>query len=514
MDSRHGGVVAGRAQRSGLGLLAVMLVLAWACLGASSALAGTTANDNFANAQVLPGASGTVTGTNVGATAETLEPSILGWGGNTIWYSFTTATNGGLSVNTFGSERDTVLQVFTGSTLGSLTLVAENDDWNGLQSKALLNVDAGRTYWIRVQSVFNSEPGAVTLNWNYGARLTSITGHVTDSITNLALGGVWVNVYAPDGSGGWASQCDTASTDASGAYTTGLLAPGRYLVGFSDSGEHWSQYYNREATITAADEVVVSDAANTAGIDAQLIRRFVLAYAAASGGSIEGSATQFVSYGADGTLAIASPSRGYHFTNWSDDSTANPRADVRVTDYVNVTANFAVNTYTLTYGADPHGSLSGSTLQTVPFDGSGTAVSALPSSGYRFVNWSDGSTANPRTDTGVSSNLGVTANFAPTLRVSVSSPRATTRLLHTRNITFKGSVGPPHSTRITIEVQRYTRGKYRAFKSLTVSTSAAGTWSTKLRLKYRGSYRLRAKVPAMSPAYYAGNSSWRTVRVR
>ena len=42
----------------------------------------------------------------------------------------------------------------------------------------------------------------------------------------------------------------------------------------------------------------------------------------------------------------------------------------------------------------------------------GNAVTALPDGGYHFVQWSDGSTANPRTDTNVTANVSVTASFA------------------------------------------------------------------------------------------------------
>jgi hypothetical protein len=36
----------------------------------------------------------------------------------------------------------------------------------------------------------------------------------------------------------------------------------------------------------------------------------------------------------------------------------------------------------------------------------------MPNTGYHFVKWSDDSTANPRTDTGVTANIAVTASFA------------------------------------------------------------------------------------------------------
>ncbi len=69
-------------------------------------------------------------------------------------------------------------------------------------------------------------------------------------------------------------------------------------------------------------------------------------------------------------------------------------------------------TYTLTYTAGANGSIMGTSPQTVSMGGSGTPVTAVPNSGYHFVNWSDGSTANPRTDTNVMANISVTATFA------------------------------------------------------------------------------------------------------
>ena len=68
--------------------------------------------------------------------------------------------------------------------------------------------------------------------------------------------------------------------------------------------------------------------------------------------------------------------------------------------------------FTLTYTAGPNGSITGDTPQTVAQGDDGTAVTAIADSGYQFVNWSDGSTDNPRTDTNVTGNISVTANFA------------------------------------------------------------------------------------------------------
>jgi ubiquitin len=67
--------------------------------------------------------------------------------------------------------------------------------------------------------------------------------------------------------------------------------------------------------------------------------------------------------------------------------------------------------FTLTYEAGPHGSISGTSPQTVNQGEGGAPVEAVPEAGYRFAQWSDGSTANPRTDTNVATDILVTASF-------------------------------------------------------------------------------------------------------
>jgi hypothetical protein len=118
-----------------------------------------------------------------------------------------------------------------------------------------------------------------------------------------------------------------------------------------------------------------------------------------------------VNHGGDGTAVEATPDEGYHFTQWSDGCTDNPRTETNVTSDTSVTANFEINTYTLTYTAGDHGSISGTTTQNVNHGGDGTAVEATPDEGYEFTQWSDSCTDNPRTDTSVTNNINVTANF-------------------------------------------------------------------------------------------------------
>jgi len=142
------------------------------------------------------------------------------------------------------------------------------------------------------------------------------------------------------------------------------------------------------------------------------INTFTLNYTAGAGGSLTGDTSQVVNYGEDGTAVTAVPDTGYHFVDWSDASTDNPRTDLNVTANINVTANFAIKTFTLNYAAGTGGSLTGDTSQVVNYGEDGTSVTAVPDTGYYFVDWSDTSTDNPRTDLNVTANISVTANFA------------------------------------------------------------------------------------------------------
>jgi len=129
-------------------------------------------------------------------------------------------------------------------------------------------------------------------------------------------------------------------------------------------------------------------------------------------GYIKGKMLQIVSYGACGSPVTAVPNTGYHFVRWSDGSTQNPRTDTNVTANKFVMATFTINRYTLTYLAGPNGSIKGTTPQIVNYGAWGSPVTAVPNTGYHFVQWSDGLTKNPRTDMNVRANKCVTATFA------------------------------------------------------------------------------------------------------
>ncbi|MBI5444186.1 MAG: DUF1566 domain-containing protein [Deltaproteobacteria bacterium] len=135
-------------------------------------------------------------------------------------------------------------------------------------------------------------------------------------------------------------------------------------------------------------------------------------YGAGENGAIEGPLRQVLPRGGSGRAVTAAPAPGYHFAQWSDGSTANPRTDRNVTADLAVTARFELNRYTLSYTAGKNGAIEGAASQTVDHGGDGSAVTAVPAVGHHFVGWSDGLTAATRAETAVKANLAVTANFA------------------------------------------------------------------------------------------------------
>jgi len=90
--------------------------------------------------------------------------------------------------------------------------------------------------------------------------------------------------------------------------------------------------------VTAADSSVLYYKI-VVTVDASIT--YTLAYSAGTGGTISGTSPQTINEGSDGEAVTAIPNEGYHFVNWSDDSTDNPRTDTDVTEDISVIANFA-----------------------------------------------------------------------------------------------------------------------------------------------------------------------------
>ncbi|MCS1408928.1 MAG: Thermophilic serine proteinase [Verrucomicrobia subdivision 3 bacterium] len=86
-------------------------------------------NDHFAEAEVLSGDTGVVNAINQLATKQFGEPLHAGnRGGASVWYSYTPAVDGVLSLQIRRASFDTVMAVYTGTRVAELQHIASNDD--------------------------------------------------------------------------------------------------------------------------------------------------------------------------------------------------------------------------------------------------------------------------------------------------------------------------------------------------------------------------------------------------
>lgn len=133
------------------------------------------ANDQFASSITLTGVSAQVTTANVAAAKEHNEPfhAPNEPGGTSLWWKWTAPSAGPVTVTTDGSNFDTLLAAYTGTSVSALTQLAANDDaetpaQNPTPSRkrtsiVTFNASFGTTYHLAVDG-WDAETGNVTLN--------------------------------------------------------------------------------------------------------------------------------------------------------------------------------------------------------------------------------------------------------------------------------------------------------------------------------------------------------------
>ncbi|MCX8157631.1 MAG: Ig-like domain-containing protein, partial [Verrucomicrobiae bacterium] len=132
------------------------ILWALAAFGLSLASAiGQPANNSFGNRIPLTGVTATATGSNVGADMEFGEPNNpnqVGRLDGTVWWSWTAPMSGRVTIDTVGSDFDTVLGIYTGTSVFFLTVVAANDNiaTNQVQSRVTFEATANTQYQIQV----------------------------------------------------------------------------------------------------------------------------------------------------------------------------------------------------------------------------------------------------------------------------------------------------------------------------------------------------------------------------
>lgn len=183
------------------------------------------ANDAFAARSTLVGESATATGTNVGATRENGEPKHAGsTASKSVWWTWTAPRDGAVTIDTFGSRFDTVLAVYTGTSVSGVRAVpgGSNDDSGGDQSKVRFNATAGTTYQIAVDG-YRGRTGDITLHLNLAAPPPAAPAGVsaTDRAFSDRVRVTWDAVAGATGYEIWRSNSNSSSKASRVATTTG-----------------------------------------------------------------------------------------------------------------------------------------------------------------------------------------------------------------------------------------------------------------------------------------------------
>lgn len=123
---------------------------------ATAAYSQVPSNDLFANAWILTGNLAVTNGNSNNGTKEPDEPNHANLvGGRSVWFAWTAPSTGRTRIHTIPSQFNTLLAVYTGSSMSTLSLVAFNDNIGGFgqqgqNSRVEFLATAGTTYRIAV----------------------------------------------------------------------------------------------------------------------------------------------------------------------------------------------------------------------------------------------------------------------------------------------------------------------------------------------------------------------------
>ena len=222
--------------------------------GSGGSGSSAPANDNFSNATQISGASGTLTGSNVGATVQSSEPMPSAQSNSkcSVWFKWTAPSSGTVTFDTIGSSFDTVLGVYTGTSVSSLSEVDSDDDGgDGTTSKVSFKATSGTIYRIAVYG-FNGKSGSITLNWSLAAQVTKTVSFVVNGGSSCAdreyiVGGAYGTLpttsktgYAFDGwytSSTFTTEVTSSSTVSSSVSTLyAKWTPNNYTISYNYDG--------------------------------------------------------------------------------------------------------------------------------------------------------------------------------------------------------------------------------------------------------------------------------------
>ena len=390
--------------------LLVVLLLA-------SAFLGLQAQDHTVTLSVNPADAGTTSGGGTFATGTEVTVSASPAAG----YQFVNWTESGVQVSatasyTFTIEADRAL-VANFSLLQYSITVSSSPEEGG-------SVTGGGTYDHGEQVTITASPSAgySFVNWTEDGSVISTNATYTFTVNsnrsfqaNYSQNTYTVSVSNNPSSGGTVTGGGNYNHGAQ-ATITASPAAGYSFVNWTEGGSVVSTNASYTFTVNSNRSFQANYSQNTYTVS--------VSNSPSSGGTATGGGT--FAHGAQATIT-ASPAAGYAFVNWTEGGSiisTNATYTFTVNSNRNFQANFSQNTYTVSVSNSPTsgGTATGGGNYT---HGSQATITASPSAGYSFVNWTEGGSfvsTNPSYTFTVNSNRSFQANYSlNSYRVSVSN---------------------------------------------------------------------------------------------
>jgi uncharacterized repeat protein (TIGR02543 family) len=248
--------------------------------------------------------------------------------------------------------------------------------------------------------------GYVFFNWTYlGAIVSTNASYQFTMAGNRALVANFTSQYTLALS---SSPVAGGTTGGAGSFTAGTSV---IVTATPNAGYTFVNWTDTGVVVSTSASYTFPINTNRTLVANFLINSYTLTTVATNGTVVKNPVQ--ATYNNGTTVALtATPNTGYTFTSWSGDAngSTNPLT-VTMNANKNITANFTINTYTLTV-ASSNGTVSKVPNQTTFNYGATATLTATPNTGYIFSSWSGDATgsANPLTVT-IDANKNITANF-------------------------------------------------------------------------------------------------------
>ncbi len=369
------------------------------------------ANFSLVNYTVSTSSSPAAGGSTSGAGTYSYGTSATITATPTAGYLFANWTEGGTVVSTNNSYAFTV----TGNRaiVANFSLITHSVSTSSSPS-AGGTTSGGGTYNPGISVTVTATPasGYQFLNWTEGGIAVSTNPSYTFLVyagrtlvaTFQSINFITIIALSNPGGGGTTTGAGTY-TASSIISVTATQATGYQFVNWTEDGSVVSTNASYTFTVTSGRTLVANFN--------QIMYTVSTSSSPAAGGSASGGGTY--SSGSSATVT-ANPATGYQFINWSlggSPVSTSASYSFTVTSNLTLVGNFTQATYTITTSSSP--SAGGTTTGGGGFNyGASATVTAVPTSGYLFVNWTEGGSSvstNASYTFTVSDNRSLMANF-------------------------------------------------------------------------------------------------------